>query len=124
MVAAAWALRPAAEYALRPRTEILLDQLAGRGCQFQDPLTGVHSFSPLTERTIRHPAYACPLWAAAHLAALPHPPPERARIAAAIEAAIPRHPAVFDTGDGLLHWAGPLRAARAAVLSASSPPTC
>lgn len=112
-----WALRPTAEYLFRPRDELLLDQLRGHGCQFQDSHPGVHSLNPLTTFSIRHPEFACPLWASAHLAATRHSPAFRARVVAAFDAAILRQPADFDTGDGVIHYAAELKTARDAILA-------
>lgn len=105
-----WALLPAIESVRRPRIEILLDQLAGSGCQFQDH---VHSFNPLATYGVRHPEYACPIWAAEHLAGTPAA--DRPRVLAAIDAALRRLPANFDTGDGILMINAQLKAARAAI---------
>lgn len=63
-----WALLPAIDALRRPRIEILLDQLAGSGCQFQPH---ARSLNPLTTCAIRHPEYACPIWAAEQLAGTP-----------------------------------------------------
>jgi hypothetical protein len=105
-----WALLPALDALRRPRIEILLDQLAGRGCQFQPH---ARSLNPLTTYGIRHPEYVCPIWAAEHLAGTPAA--DRPRALAAIDAALLRLPATFDTGDGILPIAAQLKAARAAI---------
>jgi len=105
-----WPLPPAPDPPRRPRIEILLDQLAGRGCQFQPH---ARSLNPLTTYGIRHPEYVCPIWAAEHLAGTPAA--DRPRALAAIDAALLRLPATFDTGDGILSIAAQLKAARAAI---------
>ena len=105
-----WALLPALDALRRPRIEILLDQLVGRGCQFQPH---ARSLNPLTTYGIRHPEYVCPIWAAEHLAGTPAA--DRPRALAAIDAALLRLPATFDTGDGILSIAAQLKAARAAI---------
>lgn len=109
-----WALQPATEYWTRSRRGLLIDQLGGRGCQFQP---GLHTMNPFTTWAVRHPELMCPIWAGEYLAAMQREfnANERARVLSALENAIRRHPASFDTGDGVIEYAKELQRAREAI---------
>lgn len=116
LAAFAWALGPTVEYLFRSKTSLLIDQLLGHGCQFQEPHLGVHTLNPLTQFGIRHPDFVCPMWAADHLAAGPSgSSTDRDRILRAFGQALMRKPDSFDTGDGVLQYGSKLREARESV---------
>ena len=111
-----WALQPSLEYVFRSKTAVLVDQLLGRGCQYQDPDTTSHTLNPLTEWGIRHPEYICPLWAAGNLVkAQGMSASEREIVWRAFEVALSRKPDVFDTGDGVIAYGARMRAIRGAL---------
>ncbi len=114
LTALGWALQPATEYWTRSPRGLLIDQLGGRGCQYQP---GRHTVNPFTTWSIRHPEQMCPIWAGEQLAAmkLEFNASERLRVLAAFDAAIRLQPASFDTGDGVIEYARELRQARDAI---------
>ncbi len=115
-----WALWPTGVYLLRPKTAILVDQLLGRGCQFQEPNIGGHSLNPLVTIAIRHPEFYCPMWAADHLVATARglSAAERDAVLKAFDEALKRQPDTYDTGDGIIRYGEHLRQARSAFRTA------
>lgn len=109
-----WLLAPGAEYLFRSKTAILIDQLRGRGCQYQDiHFQDNHTVNPLTEWGIRNPDFACPMWAAGHLAAARGmSTAERDLVRKAFDEALQRKPDSYDTGDGVIEYGQALRVAR------------
>jgi hypothetical protein len=117
----AMALQPAVEHWMRPRHSILIDQLLGRGCQYQEPYSQGAYLNPLTTLGIRNPDFACPMWAAAHLAELRVAGKLRDRVLQAFEQALHRKPAEFDTGDGVIPYGRTLREAQTQFLRVNGP---
>ncbi|MGJ5815937.1 hypothetical protein [Paludibaculum fermentans] len=117
LAALAWSLRPAARHLFQQPAAVLLDQLGGYGCSYQDEPGSTPNLNPLTELSIRHPDYFCPMWAADHLAASSSKfKLEPATVAAAFETALRRKPEQFDTGDGIIPYGAHLKAARQRLL--------
>lgn len=107
-----WGLRPAAEHLLRAKSSVLLDQLQGRGCSYQEPLGQVHTLNPMIEYVTRHPDFYCPMWAADHLAAMRGlSAAEHSAVMNAFEEALKKKPESYDTGDGMIHYGDHLLAA-------------
>lgn len=114
-----WALQPAAKYLMRSQKAILVDQLRGEGCQYQEPYLEAHTLNPLAGFFVRHPDFYCPMWAAGHLAkagGLLEAEAERLAVLNAFDQALRRMPESFDTGDGVIKYGSYLRLAREAYL--------
>jgi hypothetical protein len=118
----AMALQPAMEHWTRPRHAILIDQLLGRGCQYQELVNDGATLNPLTTFGIRNPDFACPMWAAAQLAELRVTGQLRDRVSQAFEQALHRKPAQFDTGDGVIPYGRTLQDAHTQFLRINGPP--
>lgn len=115
-----WALWPSAVFLLCPRTAILVDQLLGRGCQFQEPHIGVHTLNPLAALLVRNPEFYCSMWAADHLAAAARSlsTAERDAVLSSFDEALKKQPETYDTGDGIIRYGEHLREALAAFRAA------
>ena len=108
-----WCARPLLESMFRSEASILIDQLTGRGCQYQG--FGTHSFNPITEFGIRNPDFACPIWAAQRLSTTHGlSDAERNAVMKAFDEALLKKPDSFDTGDGIIEYGKELRTARKA----------